>query len=114
MTNDYYTISTRPATASADGVVTARVELAGSFDIGTRDELQDALLEVVEAGAGDRIIVDLGEVRFIDSEALSALIQGYLAAERAGIVLRLAKPVGIVARVINVIGLDHLLDSPAG
>ncbi|GAA2712288.1 STAS domain-containing protein [Actinoplanes palleronii] len=114
MTDDYYTIATGPAAADAGGVATVRVTLAGSFDIGARDELRDALLAAVDAGApGGRVLVDLGQVRFVDSEAISALIQGYLSAETAGLSLRLTGATGVVAKVLTVIGLDHLREDPA-
>jgi anti-anti-sigma factor len=113
VTDDYFTISTGPAEPGADGVPTFRVRLAGSFDIGAGGRLRDALSEVVEAGAGARIVVDLSRVRFIDSEAVNALIAGYVAADRAGLSFRLAGAVGIVERVVTVIGLSHLLDVPS-
>ncbi|GIE82325.1 hypothetical protein Aph02nite_82750 [Actinoplanes philippinensis] len=108
MADDYFTIALEPAGGSA----TSRVLLGGAFDIGTREDLREALLELVGGDPGPRITVDLRQVTFIDSEAINALIEGYLAAERAGVVFRLAGARGIVDRVLRVIGLDHLLDPP--
>ena len=108
MSDDYFTIAAEPATDAGDGVVTSRVRLTGEFDIDTRDELRDQLLGVIEAGGCRRLLVDLAAVRFIDSEAISALIQGYLAAESAGVAFELTGASGIVRRVITVTGLDHL------
>ncbi len=110
VTDRYFTIQTSPVEPDSDGLPTCRIELAGSFDIGARVELRAALLAAAETGA--RILVDLSRVRFIDSESLSALSAGYLAAERAGLSFRLTGAVGIVRRVITVIGLDHLTDAP--
>ncbi|GIF02625.1 hypothetical protein Asi03nite_01630 [Actinoplanes siamensis] len=109
MADDYFTIASVPAEPGADGVPAARLKLAGSFDIGSSAELRAAL----RAADGSHLVVDLSRVRFIDSEALSALISGYLAAERAGLTFRLTGAVGIVERVISVMGLRHLLTSPA-
>jgi anti-anti-sigma factor len=106
--DDYYTIALEPAGRSA----ASRVLLAGAFDLGAREDLRTSLLDLVCGDPGPRIVVDLGRVTFIDSEAINALIEGYLAAERAGIVFRLAQAKGIVERVLRVIGLDHLLDPP--
>ncbi len=108
MADDYFTIALEPASGSA----TSRVLLVGAFDIGAREDLRKALLELVDDDPGSRITVDLRRVTFIDSEAINALIGGYLAAERAGITFRLAGARGIVDRVLRVIGLDHLLDPP--
>lgn len=110
MTDDYFTIALHPAGADADGVVTTRVQLAGEFDIDNRDELAGRLLDIVETGTPARIVVDLGQVTFIDSEAIGALVEGHLAADRAGIAFRLAGAGGVVKRVLTVVGLDHLLD----
>ncbi|BEL06925.1 hypothetical protein Q0Z83_051160 [Actinoplanes sichuanensis] len=108
MADDYYTIALEPAGGSA----ASRVRLAGAFDIGTREDLRKALHDLIGGDPGSRIVVDLGRVTFIDSEAINALIEGYLAAERDGIEFRLAGARGIVERVLRVIGLDHLLDPP--
>ncbi|MEU4624000.1 STAS domain-containing protein [Actinoplanes sp. NPDC023801] len=109
MADDYFTIALEPV----DGDATARVRLAGSFDIVAREDLCDALLGLAGPDAGARrIAVDLHDVTFIDSEAINALIQGYLAADRAGIDFRLANARGIVDRVLRIVGLDHLLQPP--
>ncbi|TWG12906.1 STAS domain-containing protein [Actinoplanes teichomyceticus] len=109
--DDHFKIATSLSVAG-DGVTTFSVTLAGSLDLGSRDELRAALLGIVQAGGGGRIVVDLSRVRFIDSEAISALIQSYLAAERAGYSFRLIRAVGIVERVLTVVGLGYLLERP--
>jgi anti-sigma B factor antagonist len=106
--DDYFTIALESAGRSA----TSRVRLAGAFDIGSREDLRKGLLGLVGDDPGERIVVDLQRVTFIDSEAINVLIEGYLAAERAGITFRLAGARGIVDRVLRVVGLDHLLDPP--
>ncbi|BAL87552.1 hypothetical protein AMIS_23320 [Actinoplanes missouriensis 431] len=107
MPDDYFTILRSPA----PGVIT--VALTGDLDIGARDEIRESLLAAVEDAAPDeaRLVVDLRGVRFIDSEAVSAILEGYLAAEAAGIGFRLAGALGIVRRVFDVIGLQHLFES---
>jgi anti-anti-sigma factor len=106
--DDYYTIALEPA----DGDATARVRLTGALDIGAREDLCEALLGLIGPDAGERIVVDLQAVTFIDSEAINALIQGYLAAERAGLGFHLANAHGIVDRVLRIVGLDHLMEPP--
>jgi anti-anti-sigma factor len=107
--DDYFTIALEPA----DGGATSHVRLSGAFDLDTREDLCDALLGLVGPDSGKRILVDLHDVTFIDSEAINVLIQGYLAADRAGIEFRLANARGIVDRVLRIVGLDHLLEPPA-
>ncbi|WP_229070093.1 STAS domain-containing protein [Actinoplanes sp. DH11] len=105
MNADYFTIE-KP---DRDGT-TARVRLAGEFDLNSRDVLAEVLRGIVAEGGCTRIVVDLDQVRFLDSEALSALLEGYLAAQSAGITFRLAAANGVVGRVIEVVGLEYLLD----
>ncbi|MEU4564127.1 STAS domain-containing protein [Actinoplanes sp. NPDC023936] len=104
MPDDYFTIMR----AAAPGVIT--VALTGDLDIGARDEIREALLAAAGDADGSRLVVDLRGVRFIDSEAVSAILEGYLAAEEAGIGFRLAGAVGIVRRVFDVIGLQYLFE----
>ncbi|WP_328475805.1 STAS domain-containing protein [Actinoplanes sp. NBC_00393] len=108
MLDRHFAIATDPVRVGDDEVTTSRIRLAGDLDIATRDDLRAALLAVIEAGECARLLVDLRQVRFIDSEALSALIEGYLAAEKAGIAFHLVEARGIVERVLTVVGLDHL------
>lgn len=108
MADDYFTIALEPA----GGRAASHVRLTGAFDIGARDDLRTAVLDLIGGDPGQRIVVDLRQVTFVDSEAINALIEGYLAAERAGITFRMAGARGIVERVLRVIGLDHLLDPP--
>ncbi|WP_229074648.1 STAS domain-containing protein [Actinoplanes sp. DH11] len=105
MPDDYFTITRAPA---VDGAAPDRVLLAGDLDMGARDELRDTLVAAAGETTGPRLVVDLRQVRFIDSEAISAILEGYLAAERAGLDFRLTGALGIVRRVFDVIGLDHL------
>ncbi|GAA1640270.1 STAS domain-containing protein [Actinoplanes couchii] len=118
MPDDYYSISLAPVDTGPGGQPTRRVLLTGEFDIDTREELTSRLLDVVETTAGGpgggRIVVDLAGVRFIDSEALGGIIDGYQAADRAGLDFRIANPAGIVKRLFEIIGLDHLLEPAAG
>jgi anti-sigma B factor antagonist len=46
------------------------------LDAHNSGELRDAILKLLENG-GNRFIVDLSEVRFIDSSGLGALLSGY-------------------------------------
>lgn len=85
---------------TADGAAVL-LSLSGELDINSRDELHDAVLAAVSTGD---VIVDLQAVSFIDSEALSALIDGYNAARERGSVFRVVKATGLVDRVLSVSG----------
>ena len=81
----------------------------GELDINARDDLRAMIFDAL-AAAG-RVVVDLGDVTFIDSEALGALIDGYNAAASTGAVFRVINARGAVARVLNVSGAQELFDS---
>lgn len=117
MPADHYTISSATVPGSAGGT-TVRFSLAGEFDLAARDDLRAALLDAIAPGALDAvpsgapaaIVVDLDAVTFIDSEALGALIDAYVAARAAGRSLRLARPQKLVGRVLDIVGLRHLVE----
>jgi anti-anti-sigma factor len=114
--DDYFGIARETVHRIADGPVSAVIRLGGEFDLGARDELRDVLLATVDAAEATLITVDMGDVTFLDSEAISAVVDGYLAAEQADIAFQLARADGIVKLVFEVLGLAHLFeaDSPPG
>ena len=111
MHDDYFTITRETVHPTSDAHENAVILLRGEFDLGAREDLHEALLAPVEAGDVTRITVDLGDVTFMDSEAINAIMDGYVAAEKAGIVFRLSRPDGIVKRVLEVLGLVPLVDA---
>jgi anti-sigma B factor antagonist len=88
---------------SRDGAIV--VSLAGELDLYNAEEVRSALLEAC-AGEPDVLVVDLGEVTFIDSTALGVLIEAHSRmAERQG--FRLAGPGIETRRALEVSGLDR-------
>jgi anti-sigma B factor antagonist len=88
---------------SRDGAVI--VSLAGELDLYNAEEVRSALLEAC-AAEPEVLIVDLGEVRFIDSTALGVLIEARSRmADRKG--FRLAAPGLETRRALEVSGLDR-------
>ena len=85
-----------------EGVVVA---LAGELDLYNAEEVRGALLDAC-AGEPEVLVVDLGEVRFIDSTALGVLIEARSRlADRNG--FRLAAPGLETRRALEVSGLDR-------
>jgi anti-sigma B factor antagonist len=88
---------------SRDGAVI--VSLAGELDLYNADEVRRALLEAC-AAEPEVLVVDLGEVRFIDSTALGVLIEARSRMpDRKG--FRLAAPGLETRRALEVSGLDR-------
>jgi anti-sigma B factor antagonist len=86
-----------------DGAVV--VSLAGELDLYNAEEVRSALLEACSADP-EVLVVDLGEVRFIDSTALGVLIEARSRmADRQG--FRLAAPGIETRRALEVSGLDR-------
>ena len=86
-----------------DGTVV--VSLAGELDLYNAAEVRAALLDAT-AGVPRVLVVDLEEVRFIDSTALGVLIEARSRmADRGG--FRLAAPGLETRRALEVSGLDR-------
>lgn len=81
------------------------VRLAGELDLYNAEDLRRALLGAVER-PGPRVVVDLGEVGFVDSTALGVLIEARrrLANPRAFL---LAAPRRQIRRTLEISGLDR-------
>jgi anti-anti-sigma factor len=81
------------------------VSLAGELDLYNAEEVRSALLDACTAEP-ELLVVDLQEVRFVDSTALGVLIEARSRmAERSG--FRLAAPGFETRRALEVSGLDR-------
>lgn len=88
---------------SRDGAIV--VSLAGELDLYNAEEVRSTLLDAC-AGEPALLVVDLGEVRFIDSTVLGVLIEARSRmADRKG--FRLAAPGLETRRALEVSGLDQ-------
>jgi anti-sigma B factor antagonist len=86
-----------------DGAVV--VSLAGELDLYNAEEVRGALLDAC-AGEPELLVVDLGEVSFIDSTVLGVLIEARSRmVDRRG--FRLAAPGLETRRALEVSGLDQ-------
>jgi anti-sigma B factor antagonist len=81
------------------------VRLGGELDLYNAPQVREALLEACKQARG-RVIVDLGEVEFIDSTALGVLIEARTKLEnRSGFLL--AAPGLETRRALQISGLDR-------
>jgi len=97
-------------TTERDGFVVARVR--GELDMSNRAEITAAL----SAAAGDApaVIVDLGDVGFLDSSALHGLERFHRdVVARGGRCVVVASPGGGVHKLLDVTGLIEVLDVQA-
>jgi anti-sigma B factor antagonist len=82
------------------------VRLGGELDLYNADEVRSALAAAC-AEAPERIVIDLGEVEFIDSTALGILIETRTKLDNRGGLL-LAAPGLETRRALQISGLDRL------
>jgi anti-anti-sigma factor len=94
------------ATASRPRTVLAPT---GELDVGTVAALQKRLLERPMA-PGAQIVLDLGEVTFMDSTGIRLILQAREHALRHGGDLLLIRGAEPVMRVLELVGLDEQLE----
>ncbi|WP_408053109.1 STAS domain-containing protein [Streptomyces sp. HO565] len=93
-------------TTATDGIRV--VSLTGEIDHNTAHQMLQAL--DITGTRRPRIVADLHQVTFMDSSALNALIAAHQAVTEAGGWLRLAAPTAPVQRVLQLVGVDQLID----
>ena len=80
------------------------VGLVGELDLASSGELSTTLAEL--AASGRDVVVDLADLRFIDSTGMAALLRARGTAEANGCMLVLRKPHANVARTLALAALD--------
>lgn len=93
-------------TTRAQGGATI-VELSGDVDVGGAQVLRETLADAI--GAGTPVIVDLSEVRFIDSAGIGLLVTGHRRAAEQRVAFAIAAPSEGAARVLSLTRTDRLL-----
>jgi anti-sigma B factor antagonist len=88
---------------------TALVTAAGEIDLTNAEGLRDALLSALNAGALG-LVVDLTETTFIDSAGVTALVRASRRAAAGEATMRLAVTAPAVLRVLDLVGLDRLIE----
>jgi anti-sigma B factor antagonist len=88
---------------------TAVVTAAGEVDLTNAEGLRDALLSALNSGALG-LVVDLTATTFIDSAGVTALVRASRRASATEASVRLAVTATPVLRVLNLVGIDQLLD----
>ncbi|WP_433462622.1 STAS domain-containing protein [Spirillospora sp. CA-128828] len=84
----------------------AVVRLCGELDIASADDLRRHLNEA-RREHGERLVLDMTELAFMDSGGLSVIVACYKATTAAGGSLVLAGPLPIVRRTLEITGLHR-------
>ena len=90
------------------------VELAGELDLAASDALRAELDAAADHDAG-LTVVDLGQLRFVDSSGLGVLFDAAQRADAEDRRIVYTNPSEEVERTLHLTGLDHVLpfDAPA-
>ena len=86
------------------------VHVDGDIDVATSDQLRDDMSHLVDSGPN--LVLDLTEVRFMDTIGINALLAARSAVRRHGGSLAVRNPSNTVQRVLEVTGLYDLLIQP--
>ena len=83
------------------------IALAGELDVAVADDAARAFGELPLPGDGDtsRLVVDMGELTFMDSAGLTVLLQ----AVKRGHAVRLRRPTHGIRQLIAITGLERIL-----
>jgi anti-sigma B factor antagonist len=91
----------------------AIVAVTGDVDISTSPDLREALAGVLHTSNGTcanrAVVVDLSDVRFVDSTGLGVLVGAYTAVRNAGGRLAVVNDHPAVIKVFTITGLHEVL-----
>ncbi len=93
-----------------DGGITLRPQ--GDLDLETAGEFREAVRSRALAGARE-ITVDLGDIQFVDSSGVGALVACWRTCEALGCRFAVANPASQVRAILRVTGLENLLTTAA-
>jgi anti-sigma B factor antagonist len=82
------------------------VRCAGKIILETSDFLQNSIGELIPHA--QHIVLDMGEVNYVDSSGLGALISVYTAARKAQCKLEIANPKPRIAELFKMTRLDEV------
>jgi anti-sigma B factor antagonist len=80
------------------------------MDLHTAPKFQYAIERAAESEDVGAVVVDMGDVAFMDSTALSSLMRSKDALDQRGVSLRLAAPSRAVERIFSVTGFQDYFE----
>ncbi|MEU6078295.1 STAS domain-containing protein [Micromonospora sp. NPDC047074] len=90
---------------------------AGEVDMANSAELEATLTEALHRPGVREVVVDLADVRFLDSSGVRVLVRGAAVGRERDVTMRVTGPQPGVARVLRITGVGALLglaDSETG
>ena len=89
------------------------VALAGDFDMSGVEDFHSCIDDLIGSSTGAVLIVDLGDVTFIDSSGISALLKAHRLVTVEHRELRFQHVSAPVSRLFELAGLSDLFDDSA-
>ena len=86
----------------------ARLQLTGEVDAATAPLLEASIVDAAGAGARE-IVLDCGDLSFIDSSGLSVLVASHKRLRDRGCLLVVDSPPPAARRLFEIAGLDRVL-----
>ncbi len=86
------------------------VAVRGEMDLHTSPKVQGAIERAADNNGVGAVVVDMSDVAFMDSTALSALVRSKDILGKRGVALRLAAPSVAVARIFSVTGFHDFFE----
>ncbi len=87
------------------------VELVGSVTLGAGDlKVREAIKELV-SGGHQKIVLDLGEVPFMDSTGIGELVAAFTSARNRGATLKLARLTRRIKDILDIAQLSAVFES---
>ncbi|MEA2389023.1 MAG: hypothetical protein QOG41_1796 [Thermoleophilaceae bacterium] len=87
-----------------------RVALSGELDMSTAPAIEERLIELEGGESLESFVLDLRDVRFIDSTGLSLLINAHSRGKKAGRRVTIVPGSGAPRRILETTGLRSRLD----
>jgi anti-sigma B factor antagonist len=103
-------MSSMTTSTLADGAV--QIAPAGEIDVDNAYDIREAVAAHLAGARPERIELNLEQVTFIDSVAISALVSAAQLAGISGVELRVTRPNRFVHRQLWITGLLGLFGSP--
>jgi anti-sigma B factor antagonist len=101
-------VTVDPGKEFEDGQV-AVVTLPAEIDVTNSDEVRERLLAAASQGASV-LVADLSQTTFCDSTGITALVRAFRRANENGTKFRLVTTSPAVLRVLEITGVDRLID----
>lgn len=92
-----------------EGGSVVQLKVAGEVDLSTCDQLASAVADAVTTPGFEKVVVDLGQVGFLDSSGLRVLVDGLKFARANGGTLVTANVSPLVRKTMDITGLTEVL-----